>query len=188
MDWIRRLYASDARGLRDSDLLREVGWALYARAQSVLDANRAHDRHIARCPRCGSDAHLTSEPHTPSSAFVCACGWRMDWDDYHATYRRKQLTGSSIVPFVDEFMRAFRAARDDEDAQMRAIDTLLHRFHWELEGLSARPVAVNFIEGRLPEVFHLMCELAHADTPAWQQERSRWEHNVALFRNIWKEL
>lgn len=58
MEDIRRLYASDAAGIRDRELLCEVGWALCARADSVIAVNRAHEEGIARCPDCGGDTPL----------------------------------------------------------------------------------------------------------------------------------
>ena len=187
LDWIRRLYQSDADGLRDGELLMEAGWGLCARAQSVIDVNRAHDEHIACCPECGADASLDGIIRQPDAAFRCACGWAMDQRGYHRTYKGRQLTGSSIVPFAQDFLCSWTAAGSDEDVQMRAIDTLIHRFHWELEGRADRPVAINFIHGKLPEVFLLICELARAGTPEWERERERWAKNEALYRaTIWK--
>lgn len=188
LQWIKRLYASDASGLRDEKLLYEVGWGLAARAQSVIDVNRAHDHGIARCPECGSDSRLHGVMFHHGAVFRCGCGWSMAQKDYHATYRAQQLTGASISPFAHDFLRDWDRAYNDEDAQMRAIDALIHRFHWELEGKAARPCAVNYIEGKLPEVFRLICELARSGTPEWEEERRVWEKNVDIFkRTIWKE-
>lgn len=50
---IRRLYESDARGLLDDDLLSKVGFALWARCQSVLEAYQAHEDGRMVCPGCG---------------------------------------------------------------------------------------------------------------------------------------
>ena len=38
---IARLYASDARGIVDAELIDEVGFGLLARCQSILDATAA---------------------------------------------------------------------------------------------------------------------------------------------------
>jgi hypothetical protein len=37
---IRRLYESDDQGVLDTDLLDEVGWALYARCESFIQAGK----------------------------------------------------------------------------------------------------------------------------------------------------
>ena len=179
-DKIRKLYASDAAGLRDEALLEEVGWALCARADSFIAVNRAHEEGVAVCPVCGEDVRREE------GWFSCACGWRLEWEAYHATYHRKQLTGGSVVPFAREFLNRWNRALGDADAKMRAIDILLHRFHWELEGRPSRPAAINFIKGGIPDTFLLLHELAHADTPEWCAEKARWKENFKKANEIWK--
>ena len=44
---IRRLYETDARGIVDEDLIDEVGFALYARCQSILCASDSDLRPLA---------------------------------------------------------------------------------------------------------------------------------------------
>jgi hypothetical protein len=69
---------------------------------------------------------------------------------------------------------------------MRAIDELLHRFHWEIVGRPSRPVAVNYLNGKMHEVFDMLNDLAHANTPEWTAQRQRWEENIRKSRMIWK--
>jgi hypothetical protein len=45
--------------------------------------------------------------------------------------------------------------------KMRAIDALLHRFHWDLMWSPTRPLAVNFIDPRLNECVRLIVDLAY---------------------------
>lgn len=180
MDTIRRLYAGDAAGMRDTDLLMEVGWALCARSDSIIKVNRAHEENIASCPICESDAPLRND------AYGCACGWTMDRAAYHLTYKKKQLTGITVVPVAKKFLEDWTAARDDENARMRAIDFLLHRFHWELEGRPSRPVAINYIDGKIDEIFALLNDLAHAGTPEWERQKKIWEENLKKSDKIWR--
>jgi hypothetical protein len=48
---IRRLYETDARGVVDEELSDEVGFALYARCQSILRVTAAQQGKVT-CPRC----------------------------------------------------------------------------------------------------------------------------------------
>lgn len=41
-DLIRRLYASDAKGVQDEELVNEAGYAIYARCESIRIATEAH--------------------------------------------------------------------------------------------------------------------------------------------------
>src|SRR5260370_18584882 len=50
---IRRLYETDARGIRDEVLLDEVAYALYSRCESILTVTEAV-RGRVKCPRCGT--------------------------------------------------------------------------------------------------------------------------------------
>ncbi|MGC9523034.1 MAG: hypothetical protein ACP5HG_14265 [Anaerolineae bacterium] len=49
---IRQLYALDAQGIYDDELIADVGYGLLARCQSFIEANEAVDGR-ARCPSYG---------------------------------------------------------------------------------------------------------------------------------------
>lgn len=53
---IRRLYRLDQQGIYDADLLLEVGWGLFARAQDVLTFHRAVRGEVT-CDKCRSIVH-----------------------------------------------------------------------------------------------------------------------------------
>ena len=165
-DLIYRLYQSDAAGMPDQKLLDEVGYGLLARAQSVLIANRLHLEKTLACPRCEKLLHQQSD------LFQCECGFTSDAEPLHRSYKNKQLIGPTIVPYTEAFMRDWHRALGDPRKQMRAIDDLIHRFHLELTETPTRPAAMNFIEGKLYDVKHLILSLAGEEENA-----ARWRTN-----------
>lgn len=185
---IRELYEKNAAGIYDEDLADEVGYAFLARADSLVQTNRAHYDHVVNCPVCGAMASYVNH------ILCCDCGWSLSWREYHATYQKKQLIGENIPPLVEVYIREFGAARDYH-AKMRAIDNLLHRFHWELQNAPTRPLAVNFIDLRLWDVVRFLITLAYPpDDPEARRQYETWlanarksgwyENELAEFENL----
>lgn len=169
---IRELYEKNAAGIYDEDLVNEIGYAFLARADSLVRTNRAHYDHVVYCPVC--DALTRYVDHV----LYCNCGWSLPWRDYHASYQKKQLIGGNIPPLVEPFQREFTVARDYH-AKMRAIDNLLHRFHWEFQNAPTRPLAVNFIDLRLWDVIRFLIALAYpADDPEARRQYETWLANA----------
>jgi|GEM_PF-6944285 len=52
LETIKRLYASDARGLLDDDLLDQAGQGLFARCSDILEFWRARNGEVT-CRQCG---------------------------------------------------------------------------------------------------------------------------------------
>src|SRR5690242_19669400 len=81
---IRRLYESDAQGMVDLPLLDEVGWALYSRCDSFIQADEARKGRV-RCPVCRAvvlpGAQRTALLHCP------ACGWECTHQAYLDTIK-----------------------------------------------------------------------------------------------------
>ena len=96
---IRRLYETDARGIYDEDLIDDVGWALLARCESFITANRARAGQLP-CPEC-------DRPVRREEVLRCRCGWELPWADYFRTIQHKQLSGAE--PVIEQF-RAFVGA------------------------------------------------------------------------------
>lgn len=169
---IKRLYEENALGICDEALADEIGCAFLARADSLIKTNRAHYEHVVCCPVCGALTRYADH------VLHCECGWSLPWRDYHATYQKKQLIGENIPPLVEEYVRAFGAARDYA-AKMRAIDNLLHRFHWELQNAPTRPLAVNFIDLRLWDIVRFLITLAYPeDDPEAKRQYDVWLANA----------
>lgn len=85
---IRRLYESDAAAIPDEELADEVGWALYARCDAIVNVTECYELGRLRCPECGRELTLTDEH------FSCGCGFGADWDEFRRSYRAKQLYGA----------------------------------------------------------------------------------------------
>ena len=85
-DTIRRLYTLDAKGIVDEELIDEVGYAMYARCESIRTVTEAHAGR-ATCRSCNSvmlHRWVRDEPLTCES-----CGWTTTWGDYLKSYQRK---------------------------------------------------------------------------------------------------
>ena len=172
---IKRLYASDAKHIQDMELADEVGFGLYARAISLIKVNRAHNEHIIDCPSCEKEVKMGTD------GFVCYCGWNMTQKEYHLTYRRKQLVAISIVPFAEKFISDWEKAKNSYTEKMKAIDYLIHCFHYELEEDrdTARPAVVNFIDCNLDASVELIFELAYDyGSNEYNEHMRRWIANA----------
>ena len=172
---LRRLYQSDAKNIRDNSLADEVGYGLYARSVSLIKVNRAHHEFIIDCPLCDSELQCKS------SSYLCACGWCITKKEHHLTYKHKQLVAISIVPFAKKFISDWERAKDDYTAKMKAIDYLIHCFHYELEENrnSARPAIINFIDCKMNLAVELIFELAYGHgSKGYNEEMQRWLNNA----------
>lgn len=170
---IRRLYETDARGIYDLDLIDEVGYALLARCESFITANRAREGELP-CPECGQTVRR-------EETLCCPCGWTLPWADYFKTIQHQQLSGAEpVLQQFQDFLDAFPAARTPQ-GKMILIDRLIHGFHWYAKtGGPTRPVAVNLIEGRLSDVVAFLDRLSYGDqgTPGMRETYGEWDRNI----------
>jgi ribosomal protein L37AE/L43A len=169
---IKRLYELDARGIYDEEFLDEVGWALKARCESFLHANRAVSGE-AICPVCDQ---LVAHQHGKDEMLICqSCGWQASWKAYFKTIQHKQLSGAEpVLNLFSEFIEKFPKARSPQE-KMFLIDRLLHGFHYYGK-TPTRPVAINLIEGRLSEVMDFLDELSYGNqsTPGTREQYGEW--------------
>lgn len=160
---IQRLYAADARGMAEEELVDEVGWALWSRCDSILTVTAAHYGRL-QCPRCGAWIE-SPRPWEDSDQVVCpACAWQIAWAAYHQTYKGKQLFGANAVEPFQAYHKAFPQAREYSQ-KMLLIDQLIHAFHIGLTEIG-RPAGANLIEGNLKDVIHFLDQLTNAGTSA----------------------
>jgi hypothetical protein len=183
-DVIRRLYTLDAKGIQDEELVNEVGYAMYARCESVRTVTYAHAGRAA-CPRCGTNVEHVWIKTQP---LVCTCGWETTWGEYLRSYQGKQLHGGTGFPAFLAFLEAWPKARSYRD-KLLAIDRLIHACHgagtkWEM----SRPLGVNLIEGNAHEIAALLDELAYGDgsTPGLPERRDEWR--ALAERSGWRKL
>ncbi len=158
---IRRLYATDAQGLLDDDLLDKVGWALWDRCDSILTVTAAHYGHV-RCPSCRTIIERQQPGATDERITCSVCGWSIAWATYHRTYRGKQLFGANAVVVFNQYHHAFPRAQTAR-AKMLLVDQLIHAFHVGLQDIG-RPVAANLIEGALVDVIRFLDTLTNGGT------------------------
>jgi hypothetical protein len=175
---IRRLYATDAQGIIDDDLIDEVGWALWERCDSILTVTAAHYGHV-RCPSCGTLIERQN-PWSADERVICGtCDWQIAWATYHQTYRAKQLFGANAVDIFKAYHQAFLQAQA-ATAKMLLIDQLIHAFHINLAEIG-RPAAANLIEGSLSEVIAFLDTLTNGDASAAGigDSRAAWRQTLA---------
>jgi hypothetical protein len=176
---IRRLYATDALGLVDEDVIDDVGTSLLLRCQSILIANEAHGGRAA-CPRCNA---IIRHSRNKRERITCpACGWQTVWASYAKTFEGQDLLGGGSITFVRAYVETYELAHSARE-HFLLIDRLIHAFHWEMHeqiGMS-RPVACDLIAGRFEEVIEFLDTLTYGEhtTPEVQQEHAAWERKVA---------
>jgi len=182
---IALLYTRDAQGILDEELIDEVGYALLARCQSIMQAEDVRDGKGV-CPKCGMEIFHATKRKTVTCE---TCGWALSWEAYVKTTRKKQLRVGGIGPFLEEYLRLFPRAKTPQN-RMIQIDNLIHRYHWELQGEPGCPSAVNLIGGKQREVMVFLNDLAYSDksTPGLKENYSRWrKRGRRWIRKIEKE-
>ncbi len=174
---IWRLYHSDATGIRDEDLVNEVGIALLLRVESCLTVSEAQ-RGRVKCPECGTVVERTMRPSGQGEAdmVICPrCDWQLPWSEYRKTFHNKHLGCAGMLVPCQEFAREYPKARTYPE-KMVLIDTLIHRFHWQMEGHAAQPGAATIIGGDMSEVADFLDELAYSQqsSPGLAERRDEW--------------
>jgi len=186
---IRRLYETDARGVVDEELIDEVGFALYARCQSILRATEAQAGRVT-CPRCEQViARNAAGPwDNRDEVMTCpGCGWRMRWRDYFASYQGKHLVGGGATEMHRIFAAAFRQARTPSE-KMLAIDSLIHSFHWELVKDPGRSAARELIYAKnTTELLAFLDSLTYGNgsTPGLLERKAAWD--AKLEKSPWHQ-
>ena len=173
---IRRLYAMDALGIHDEELIDDVGYTLRARCQSFLEANEAAGGR-AMCPVCG---HGVPHKGNRDDILHCEnCGWELTWGEYFETFQHKQLSGAEpVLELFRNFVRLLPSVQTPQE-KVLLIDQLIHGFHWSQKYGPTRPVAVNLIEGRLGEVIAFLDNLGYGEesTLGVKEGREEWVGN-----------
>jgi len=154
---IIRLYQSDAQGLRDEELADEVGTALFARCEDILAVSQ---QHRSKCPLCGRWVEHSTDN---SIKMCCSCGFSMSWRDYTKSYKNKGLKGSGALPVFERYLQQYAAARQYTD-KILAIDSMIHAFHFELQGNNrlCRPAATCVIHSFEAEILRILNALAYS--------------------------
>ena len=180
---LRRLYQRDALGIRDDDLIDDVGFTLYARCQSILTVTEAATSGRVRCPVC---EHILQRQTTSDEELLhcAACGWEMSWEQYHHSWRHQELNGGGAVDAFASFVERWPRATTPQQ-KMLLIDELIHVWHWQTreDHQLGRPVGVNLIEGSRRQALALLDELTYgpgSDAPLLET-RQAW-------RETWQDV
>jgi len=189
---IRRLYETDARGIIDEELIDEVGIGLYARCESILQANEAHIHGRVLCPECGQTIQRPLDVWRDRSKPVTCdrCGWSVRWGDYLATYQDKHLVSVGAIAMHQAFVRDFRRAATPRE-KMLAIDALIHAFHWELMDRRwsrenrgpGRSAARDLIWAKNQEdLLTFLDSLTYGEgsTPGLRESKSAWDRKLEI--------
>lgn len=173
---IADLYSKDAQGIRDEELIDDVGISLLVRVESIFGAKAANSG-LARCPHCQGEI-----PHdfNKESLLRCeSCNWELTWAEYQKSFRGKHLISSGMTPFLKEYAQRYPVARSAH-AKMILIDTLIHRYHWELEGGLTGPGARDLIGGKPNEVIDFLNNLSYGakSSPEILSTRQEWLDKV----------
>jgi predicted RNA-binding Zn-ribbon protein involved in translation (DUF1610 family) len=182
---IRRLYQTDARGIVDEELIDAVGFALYARCQSILQATEAHAGRII-CPECGSLVERDGGPWLKGAMLDCPqCGWQVAWEAYFKTYQHKHLVGGGAIAFHSEYIDHFKHARSPQE-KMLAIDRLIHACHWELVQSPGRPAAREIIYAKnYHDLLTFLDTLSYGERSTSGLEAAKREWDRKLARSGW---
>jgi len=172
-DKIQRLYESDAKGMLDEELVDDIGISLLTRIESIFRAGKAIFGE-AWCPHCGRPIQ---HQHRSDQVLRCGpCSWELTWGEFHKAIKGKHLAALGTQPFLEEFAREYPKARTARE-KMIHIDSLLHRFHWELEQANASPAARDLIGGKSSEILEFLDSLAYGNhsTPETLRTHREWQ-------------
>ena len=177
---IAELYRKDALGIRDEELIDEVGIGLLVRIEHIFRAREANSG-LASCPVCRQGIEHDFEPEF---LLRCeSCNWELAWLEYQKSYQGKHLIASGMTAFLKEYVAKYRVARSPQE-KMILIDTLIHRYHWELEGDLSGPGARDLIGGKPQEVIDFLNQLSYGtrSNPEILATRQEWLDKVRKSR------
>ena len=182
---IAELYKKEALGICDEVLIDDVGIGLLVRIEHIFRAKNANSG-LASCPLCQRDI-----PHDFDPAFLLrceSCNWELVWAEYQKSYQGKHLIASGMTAFLVEYAEKYRVARSPQE-KLILIDTLIHRYHWELEGGLTGPGARDLIGGKPSEVIDFLNQLSYgtSSSPEILATREEWLDKVRKSRAQYAE-
>ena len=177
---IAELYKKDALGICDEELVDEVGIGLLVRIREIFRAREANSG-LARCPHCRRGI---AHDFDPAFLIRCeSCNWELAWSEYQKSFQGKHLIASGMTAFLKEYLEDYQVAKSPQQ-KMILIDTLIHRYHWELEGGLSGPGARDLIGGKPQDVIDFLNELSYGtkSNPEILATRQVWLDKVRTSR------
>lgn len=153
---LKKLYATDAKGIYDDDLVDEVGFTLYARCLQGRDERILANEGKLKCHNCGKISI------SPSNGLIlCSCGYSYIFREYMRSFNRNGMPSRSATPFFNEFISMWSIAKTYFD-KMKSIDYVIHECHLNmLSGVTRGFAGKNLIEGSGEQLRELILSLAY---------------------------
>lgn len=182
---IAELYKKEALGICDEVPIDDVGIGLLVRIEHIFRARNANSG-LASCPLCQREI---SHDFDPAFLLRCeSCNWELVWAEYQKSLQGKHLIASGMTAFLKEYVEKYRVARSPQE-KLILIDTLIHRYHWELEGGLTGPGARDLIGGKPNEVIDFLNQLSYgtSSSPEILATRQEWLDKVRKSREQYAE-
>lgn len=181
---ILELYIRVAGGNNDEELIDEMAQSFYDRCSDIV---RICERRFV-CPQCQKEL---PHPHPPNKDLNCDnCGWQMSWQSFFRTYQGKQLSvNADITDITRKFLSELPECKTPNE-KMILIDALIHACHKSIkdgETYYTRPLAVNFIEGKMYQVIAFLENLPNGpdSLPEMTEQFMEWrKHCLSIFTDV----
>lgn len=185
---IQCLYASDAQGRLDTELLDEIHYGIHARVCDMFEVREAQQSGRVKCRNCGTPV---PQPYGMGSRnkgnlLKCSrCDWEVTCGEFYDSYTGKSLLPGSVVDLFETYLERFPKAKTASE-KMLLIDWLIHQFHVN-QGVARMPVGQNVIQGTTDQVCELIESLASGPNStlglsSLEKWRSIYYNPVRLFK------
>lgn len=156
---LKRLYASDSAGLKDEELIDDVGYTLYARCLQGRDERRLIESGKLKCHHCAEILKVKGM----GTLIECPCGHQYLFRDYMRSFRTDNMPSGAATAIFNAFVEDWPRAKGYAE-KMRLVDGLIHEFHINLHsGVKGRFLGVNLIEGSKKQIEDLIIGLAYGN-------------------------
>jgi hypothetical protein len=158
---LQRLYASDAQGILDEDLLDQIHYEIHARVCDMFEVREAQQYGRVNCRSCDA---LVPQPFRMGSGnkhavLQCVqCGWQVTCEEFYQSYTGGSMLPGSVTDLFETYLARFPQAKTAAE-KMLLVDWLIHQFHVH-QGVAGKPVGQNVIQGTKEQVRQLIEGLA----------------------------
>src|SRR5574340_148643 len=125
---IQRLYASDASGMLDAELLEKLHFEIHARVCDMFEVRDAQQTGKVRCRNCGQPIPELYRfgSYNKKTLLKCdCCGWETTCEEFYKSYTGKSLLPGSQTELLQDYLARFPKAGTSAQ-KMLLIDWLIH--------------------------------------------------------------
>jgi len=156
---LKKLYEDDARGIRNEELVDDVGFTLYARCLQGRDERLLMESNRLKCHNCREILAVVKK----DALIECSCGHQYLFRDYMRSFRTNNMPSGAATKIFNAFIENWERAKG-YSKKMILIDSLIHEFHINLNsGVKGRFVGINLIEGTKRQIEDFILKLAYGD-------------------------